>query len=210
MPQYRALLIALLLAGCATSAPLPPPPPPPPPPIALPSAGEAMPRAEQDRSYIEAFARRSGLSYTSDQVRLNMFVLFAERAKRANLPGFSMIWGDRGLFYVNLKPPIDRAAILALAAPELRPFLRIRAVRFNAAELETNQTRLGEAIKSIGGSWALSYNPQTDRFEIGIDADKIEQALALIPEDLAPYVDVVPGGVILVSKPSARTGTTLR
>ncbi len=208
MPQSRALLFALLLAGCMASPPLPPPPPPP--PIALPSDGEALPRAEQDKSYIEEYSRRSGHAYTPEQVRLNMFVLFAERAKRANLPGFSMVWGDKGLFNINVKPPIDRRAILAFAAPELRPILRLRAVRFTAVEIQTIQTRLGAAIKSVGGSWALSYNPQTDRFEIGIDADRVEQALALIPEDLAPYVDVFPGGVILVSKPSPHTAATLR
>lgn len=153
-----------------------------------------MPLPEADMAYIA----RTGMAYTPQQTRLNLLVLFAERAKRARLQGFSMVWADKDRFYVNMKPPYDRVELLNLAAPELRPVLQIRAVRFDAAEIPAAQERIGAALKPIGSGWGISYDYRSDRFEVMVPEGQVAAALSLIPLDLSDYVDVIVGETVLV------------
>ena len=152
-----------------------------------------MPRPEDDMAYIA----KAGIAYSPEQVRNGLLSLFAERARRSNLKGYSMAWGDHGRVYVNMKPPFDRVATLNLAAPELRPVLQIRAVRFDAAEIPAAQDRIGSALKPIAGGWGISYDYRSDRFEVMVPESQIGPALTLIPLDLADYVDVNVGEMVL-------------
>ena len=191
MSHRLSPLAFVLLASCAPV--LPPPLPPPHAPVSLPAADQVMPRPEEDIAYIT----KAGVSYSPEEVRLGLLSLFAERAKRTRLKGFSMVWGYRGRVYVNMKPPFDRVATLNLAAPELRPVLQIRAVRFDAAEIPAAQDRIGSALKPIAGGWGISYDYRSDRFEVMVRESQIGPALSLIPLDLADYVDVNVGEMIL-------------
>ena len=144
------------------------------------------------------YIARSGFAYSPKEVRINLLVLFGERAKRSGLKGYSMIWGDGDRVYVNMKPPYDRVALLNLAAPELRPVLQIRAVRFAAAEIPAAQERIGAALKPVGAGWGITYDYRSDRFEVMIPESFVPTALSLVPLDLSDYTDVSVGGEIVL------------
>ena len=160
----------------------------------LPAADQPMPRPDEDLAYIA----KTGMAYSPEQILTNLLVLFAERAKRTNLKGYSMVWGENGRVYVNMKPPFDRVATLNLAAPELRPVLQIRAVRFDAAEIPAAQERIGAALKPIEGGWGITYDYRSDRFVVMVRESQIGPALSLIPLGLADYVDVQIGEIVPV------------
>ncbi len=154
-----------------------------------------------------AYIAKAGVSYSPEQVRIGLLSLFAERAKRTNLKGYSMVWADQGRVYVNMKPPYDRVATLNLAAPELRPVLQIRAVRFDAVEIPATLERIGAALKPIEGGWGISYDYRSDRFEVMVRESQIGTALRLIPLDLSDYVDITVGEIIPAGG-TARSETT--
>lgn len=187
------LSLLLVLAACAPHPPAPPPPPPPPPAV-----GEVMPRPAEDAAFVRRYAREHGFRYNKREFGLGLLVLFAERAKRESLPGYSMIWGDKGRFFVNMKPPFDRAKVVALASPELRTRMEIRTVRFTEPETRQIIDRLGAAFTPASANWDISYNYRTDQFDIGVEREQIERIRALVPADLVPVVEIHEGGVTLV------------
>lgn len=186
--------LALLLAGCVAA---PPPPPLPPPPFTY-LVGEIPPPPEEDLARVRAYEAERGFKYSDEQVRLSLLSMLARRAEVSGLPGYSKVWSEAGNYYVNMKPPFDRGAVLALAAPELRPLLQIRAVRFAAGEIQPIASRLGESVAPLKADFSITYNQRTDRFEIGVEKAMMAQVRAKIPLDLAPFTDVIEGGVVLV------------
>lgn len=162
------------------------------------TAGQLVPPPERDLALIRAYEAERGFRYTDEQVRYGLLSIFARRCEAAGLKGYALAWADNGRVYVNMKPPFDRVALLNLAAPELRPVLQIRAVRFDAADIKAGQERIGKALAPITDGWAITHNYRTDRFEVMVPAARIGTALSLIPLDLSDYTDVEVGEIVPV------------
>ena len=180
-------LLALLGSACAPTVTASTPPP------AAPSEwtpDTPLPAPEGDLAHIRAYAAANGFTYTPEQERLALLNQFRWRADREAPASFQMVYGDLGTLHVNVKPPFDRAQILALAAPELRDHLTIHKVRQNAAELAEAQARLNAALATLDGlEWISTYDYKADRFAVELSGAANRPRLeAALPHDIAPYV----------------------
>ena len=187
-PMKAALpLLALLASACAPTVTADAPPP-----VAMSgwTPDTPLPAPEGDLAHIRAYAAANGFTYTPDEERLALLNQFRWRAEREAPASFQMVYGDKGSLHVNVKPPFDRARILALAAPELRDHLAIHKVRQNAAELAETQAALNAALATLDGlEWISTYDYKADRFAVELSGAANRPRLeAVLPPDIAPYV----------------------
>ncbi|WP_225007988.1 hypothetical protein [Novosphingobium percolationis] len=158
-------------------------------------AENPFPTPEGDLVYVRRYA-----SYTAEQERLALLAQFAYRLERTRFAGYQMVWQDQRGPAVNVRPPFDKAALLANASPEIRSSIAVHPVRFDKAELEEARTRLTGLLAGLPGQMVMDYAPSTDRFRITLDDPRayelVEQRL---PPDLAGMIDVsVVKGPLLV------------
>ena len=136
---------------------------------------------------------------------MNLVHIFANRARAANLPGFNEVWVSyddaRKWINVGSKPPIDRAAYLAMAAPELHRDVRFRQSVFDKQEATDAIDRIGKAL-GTGGLWCIiSFDYDSDYVVLNTPEDaSLDEVRRGLPRDLAAYVRVEQGGCpVLVS-----------
>lgn len=197
---FPAFLLSLGLAACASTPPLPPPPPPPfqafnlygPEP-------EALPDPAAEAAIIRQ--RAAAANYPLDEQGLfsNLVQNFAVRARRAALPGFNEVWVERDTArqWVNVGSslPADRAAYLAMAAPELHPQIRFRKTLFDKSGTDAALTRLIDAYGQDKGVCLMMYEHSGDWFVVVFEDTADEAAIrSATPKDLAPFVRFERGG----------------
>ena len=197
MSRFRILAclpLALGIAGCAATPPLPPPPP-----FVAFHPDEKLPAPQEDAGAIAHRAARANYALDEGTLYQNLIQLFAFRAHQVDPTGFNMIYGygdaDPRRVTVLARAPIDRAAYLALAAPELRPHIGFRESVFDRAAREAAQERLSQALPGSIGMCLLVYSHERDRFDLQIrEGIEIETVRDRLPPDLAPLVDIGIGG----------------
>lgn len=195
-----AFLLALGLAACASTPPLPPPPPPPFQAFDLYGPNpEALPAPAEEAAIIRQ--RAAAANYPLDEQGLfsNLLQNFAVRARRAALPGFNEIWVERDFArqWVNVgsSKEVNRAAYLAMAAPELHAQIRFRKTLFDKAGTDAALARLVEAYGQDKGVCLMLYEQSSDWFVVAFEeiADDAKIRLAT-PDDLRPFVRFERGG----------------
>jgi hypothetical protein len=146
-----------------------------------------FPAAEGDLAYIRSYAATMRWTYTPEQERTALLSLFGWRAERRRFPGFVQVWGGEGQVHVNMKPPYDRQAMLALASPELRPQLIVHDVTHDMAEIVALRKQLEAMLANLKGSeWTMWHNYRTDRFDVQIvGEDKAAALRNMLPPELA-------------------------
>ena len=189
------MLAALLPAACVTA-----PPPPPPPPFLAWHGQEPLPAPADDIAYVEQAAASRGHSLTPSELRYNLISLALRRIEAADGLGYSTAYrDDAGNWFVNVKPPYDRAAILALANETVRAELTLREVRFDAQDIERIQQRLLDAFTGNADVSMTMYDHLTDMFVLGVEEDAdLDVLRARIPPDLQPFVRIEPGNTIIL------------
>lgn len=199
-----ALLVGLLSVTTACARP-PLPPPPPPPFLAFPDPTDIPDNSLGDVAIVRARAEAGGVTLTDADLRMNLVLIFATRARAANLPGFNEVWVSyddaRKWINVGSKPPIDRAAYLAMAAPELHRDIRFRQSVFDKQETADAIERIGKTLGPDGLWCIMSFDYDSDYVVLNTleDAD-LDKVRRKVPRDLAQYVRVEQGGCpVLVS-----------
>ena len=160
-----------------------------------------FPPPEGDLAYVRNYAAANRWTYAPDQERVVLLQMFHWRAERQRFPGYVQVWGDGGRYHVNMKPPYDRQAMIALASPELRPLLIVHDVSHTLTEIEVLRRRLTGLLESLSGvEWGMSHNYRTDRFDVTIVGEGNAAALRrLLPSELAQMTDITLGRSPLIS-----------
>lgn len=158
---------------------------------------------EQDVAYVrQHFARydgtATGWSWLEDVAVLQEFHW---RAVAANAPGYVAAYRDEPRLMIDVKPPYDRAALLAMLAPELRDRVTIREIRHNRAEAEALKSAVIAASENAGVSEMIAgFSQQNDRMEVILtdedEADRLRAALT--PEQVAAtHITIAPAPMIV-------------
>lgn len=151
-----------------------------------------FPVRDGDLAYIRDYAAANGWTYSPVQERTALLQMFDYRAERANFPGYAQVWGDRDTPHVNVKPPYDAGALLALASPELRPHLVINEVPHNRAEQALLQEQLYAILSTLRDiETGASYNYRVGRFEVDVVGEANAQTIRrLLPERLSAVTTI--------------------
>ena len=199
--RSRPLLLAaaLAIAGC-TSVPQPPPPPPF---LAYNPATDALPDPVDDAARVRERAIAAGYAIDEAGVRMNLIQLFATRARQASLPGFHDVWisfrDERDWINVGTTGEPDRAAYLAMAAPEIRDAVRFRHTSFTKAEADAAVERVSAAVGPDGGWCVMGYDAESDWLVVNLEETTDRAAFeAKLPEGLRPLVKIEIGGCPIV------------
>lgn len=137
-----------------------------------------FPAPDSDLAYIRAYATANGWSYSPAQERTALLQMFHCRAERSHFSGYAQVWGDRDTPHVNVRPPYDAAALLALASPELRPHLVINEVPHNRAEQALLQQQLFAFLSTFREiETGASYNYRIGRFEVNVVGETNAQTI---------------------------------
>lgn len=162
-PTFAAALM-LSLTGCAATD------------TVIPVAAVAMPERihppEQDLAWVRAYAASHGFSYRPYLEALATLSEFGYRAEGEQLDGYVRVWGAEPQLTIDIKPPYDRAAVMAALAPELRDRVTVREVRYSREEAAAFHSQFDAALRQIGMPEAVaSFSHERDRFEITVTSE---------------------------------------
>ena len=183
---------ALALPGCAATTPAPTLA------NAEPFEGVAwteatpLPAPEGDLAWVRGYARARGFSYTPQEEASALLQMMRYRIDQTGVPGFQQAWTDDGVLTVNMKPPYDRAALIALAAPEIRDRLVVRDVALDRRAIDRLQAELFAAVGELRGYESTAYfDHRKQRFDVAIVGEEAAEKLrAMLSSELAAVTDI--------------------
>lgn len=111
--------------------------------------------------------------------------------------------GAESQLTIDIKPPYDRAAVMAALAPELRERVTVREVRYSREEAAAFHSQFDAALRQIGMPEAVaSFSHERDRFEITVTSEADAARLrAVMPEGLkaASEIHVQPSPLVVLT-----------
>ena len=155
------------------------------------SASAPFPPPEGDLAHIRGYAAQEGWPYTERMEKLALLNYYGWRLERERFPGYQQVWGSDAGYHVNVKPPFDRTAMLARAAPQLRPLVEVQEVALDAAEVKAMEARLSRILtdEASSASFAAGWDYKTGQFRVDIHTEEAAKRLrAALPADMAPHV----------------------